>query len=155
DLAQGSGAGSHSAIDSTDVAHGPAASVSILDSDPAREGMQSWEALIPVTTEEVQGHAPHGRSVSYFSGGGAFGGGECCVTLFGAAPLVVGAGDIDPVAALAFGSGDGSWADGGGVLDGPAVVAEDLGDADVVESDVGGAEGGVPVVGVVAEFHGG
>jgi hypothetical protein len=48
---------------------------------------------------------------------------------------VVGAGDIDPIAALALGGGDLGGLEGPGVLDSGAVVAQDLGDADPVQGD--------------------
>ena len=57
------------------------------------------------------------------------------------APLVEGAGDIDLVAATAFGGRDIARGDGPGVF-------EDLGDAHLVEGNAGGVERGEAVVDV-------
>jgi hypothetical protein len=53
---------------------------------------------------------------------------------------MVGAGYVDPVPSLPLRSGDRGRAECLRVLDGGPAVAEDLGDADLVEGDVSGAE---------------
>jgi hypothetical protein len=67
---------------------------------------------------------------------------------------VVSAGDVDPASASPL-SGGYREAQRLRVLDGRSVVAQDLGDADLVQGDVAGSEGGEPVVGVAAEPRGG
>jgi hypothetical protein len=86
-----------------------------------------------------------------WSGCGAFGCEQRSVARFGFAPLVPGTGDVGPVPAPAFGSGDRARIETLGVGDGGAVVAEDLGDADLIQRDVGRSERGVAVIGVSAE----
>jgi hypothetical protein len=66
------------------------------------------------------------RPVADFGGGGAFGGERGAVAVLGLAPLVEGAGYVDPVPAPPLGGRDLGRAQGLGMLDGGAVVAEDL-----------------------------
>ncbi|MCO8301418.1 hypothetical protein [Streptomyces sp. RKCA744] len=83
------------------------------------------------------------------------GGEEGPVAAVRLAPLVEGAGDVDPVSGLAFGGGQGGGIDAAGVFDGLACVAEQVADRDLVEEYLAGAEDGAAEQGVLSELPGG
>jgi hypothetical protein len=86
---------------------GPAGPVlGVGHADPAGECAQAGQGAARAAPEQVFGHAVDGRAVADFGGGGALGREQGGVAGSGFAPLVVGASDIDPVAALALGCGD-------------------------------------------------
>ncbi|MGW5445332.1 hypothetical protein [Streptomyces asiaticus] len=75
--------------------------------------------------EQVSGQGAYGATAD-FLGCCLLGGQECVVAAVGFAPLVEGAGDVDPVAGAAFGGGQGVGVDVPGVVDGLACVAEEV-----------------------------
>src|SRR5689334_10744970 len=87
------------------------------------------------------GHGAH-RVAAYFLRSGLFGSQQSAIAAIGLASLVEGAGNIDPVAGLAFGGGQGSRVDAAGVLDGLPGIAEQIADRDLMQEDLAGTEGG-------------
>src|ERR1017187_6639923 len=74
-------------------------------SDAPGKGGQSRKGLTAVGAEKVFGYAVNGWPVADLGGRCAFGCQQGAVAGIGFAPLVVGAGDVDPVPALPFSGG--------------------------------------------------
>lgn len=119
--------------------------------DAVGEGTKSGKGPAAVGAEQAFGHAAYGWPVADFGRGCMFGRQQRPVAMTQLAPLVVGACDIDPIAAFTLAGGDGGPPQGLGVLNSGTAVAENLGDTDLIQRDVRVAKGGVAVICVAAE----
>lgn len=112
------------------------------------EGAYAGEGA--VVAQEPGGQGPD-RVAADLLGRRPFGGQEGPVAAVGLAPLVEGAGHVDPVPGPSFGGGQGGGVDAAGELDGLARVAEQVADGDPVEEDLTGAEDTAAELRVAAE----
>ncbi|MGW7600501.1 hypothetical protein [Streptomyces antimycoticus] len=98
------------------------------------------------------GHGPYGTA-AYFLSRGRLGGQERLISaVVGLAPLIEGAGDVDPVPGLALGGGQADDVDPAGVLNGLAGIAEQVADGDPMEENLARAEDGAVQGGIPAEL---
>ena len=114
----------------------------VRETDAAGECSQAWQSMLGAAAQETLGHAMDRGPVTDFSGGGTFGRQESGIAALRFSPLVVCTSDIDPEPALPFRRRDLGGPEALGVVDGGSAVAEDLGDADLVEGNASDVECG-------------